>query len=88
MLHETITSASIFRLGEKRFSEEHASSVNAVTRIDAFLLGQRLLLVVKASRRSGCRKIREMGTPVKQTTMKCEAKQSLKRKASRRVEGR
>lgn len=38
---------------------------SAATRVQASRIRRRLLLTAKASRRPGCRKIREMGTPAK-----------------------
>lgn len=57
----------------RRRSRRDAFAVGAATRGDAFWLGQRLLLAAKASRRPGCRKLREMGTPVKLATTKEKA---------------
>lgn len=41
------------------------SAASAATRVQASRVRRRLLLAAKASRRSGCRKIRKMGTPAK-----------------------
>lgn len=69
-----------WKLEERRGKD--ASATSAATRVDASRFGQRLLLAAKASRRPGCRKIREMGTPVKLAGTRHEAESSREASAS------